>query len=61
MAGLMLLVSLLVGGSHTLLIRRMQASAPTIKTASGILLILVGLFNIYSAINVSLFVQTLFP
>jgi len=61
MAGLMLLVSLLVGGSHTLLIQRMKASAPAIKTASGILLILVGLFNIYSAINVGLFVQTLFP
>ena len=61
MAGLMLLVSLLVGGSHTLLIQRMKASAPAIKTASGILLILVGLFNIYSAINVGLFVRTLFP
>ena len=59
--GLMLLISGLVAASHETLIGRLKASTPSIKKVSSVLLVLVGLFNIFSSLNVSLFVQLLFP
>ncbi|MFQ5942414.1 MAG: cytochrome c biogenesis CcdA family protein [Anaerolineales bacterium] len=61
MGALMLFVSLLVAASEETLITRMKAAAPTIKRASSYVLILVGAFNIYTAINLSLFLALLFP
>jgi len=61
MGGLMLGVSGLVGASRHTLITHLKASAPKIKWAAGILLALVGAFHLYAAINVGLFVRTLFP
>jgi cytochrome c-type biogenesis protein len=61
MGGLMLLVSLLVATSQDTLIRRLKAATPHIKTASSLLLIGVGLFNVVSAFDVGTFVRLLFP
>jgi cytochrome c-type biogenesis protein len=61
MGALMLIVSLLVAASEETLITRMKAAAPKIKRASSFLLILVGVFNIYTAINLPLFLNGLFP
>jgi cytochrome c-type biogenesis protein len=61
MGGLMLLVSALVAGSKQTLITRLKAAAPKIKWASSFLLILVGVFNIYTAVNLNLFLSLLFP
>ena len=57
----MLVVSGLVAASHQTLIGQLKAAAPKIKLASSIVLILVGLFNLYSAFNVEQFVRLLFP
>jgi len=61
MGGLMVLISGLVAASQDTLIRRLKASTPRIKQISSILLVLVGMFNIITALNVDVFVQLLFP
>jgi cytochrome c biogenesis protein CcdA len=61
MGSLMLIVSLLVGASEETLITRMKSATPKIKRASSYVLILVGAFNIYTAVNLPLFLDLLFP
>lgn len=61
MGGLMLIVSGLVAASEQTLISRLKAASPKIKSTSSVLLILVGLFNIYTSVNLDLFLGTLFP
>ena len=61
MGGLMLLVSGLVAASRQTLITRLKAAAPKIKWTASVLLILVGVFNIYTAVNLDLFLNLLFP
>jgi cytochrome c-type biogenesis protein len=58
---LMLIISVLVAASRQTLITQLKAATPKIKSASSILLILVGLFNLYTALNLTQFVQLLFP
>jgi hypothetical protein len=43
------------------LITRLKAAAPKIKWTASVLLILVGVFNIYTAVNLDLFLNLLFP
>ncbi len=57
----MLLVSGLVARSQDALIRHLKASTPRITQATSALLVLVGLFNILTALNADLFVRLLFP
>jgi len=61
MGGLMLVISGLVAASRQTLITRLKAATPKIKWGASILLILVGLFNLYTALNLGLFVRVLFP
>jgi cytochrome c-type biogenesis protein len=61
MGGLMLLVSGLVAASQETLLRRLKAGAGRIKQAAAVLLVLVGLFNIFTTLNTGLFVRLLFP
>ncbi len=61
MGSLMLFVSVLVSTSHKTMIHRLKSATPHIKTASSVLLVAVGLFNILTSINVTTFVQVLFP
>jgi cytochrome c-type biogenesis protein len=61
MGGLMLLVSGLVASSQETLIQRLKAGTPYIKQVTSLLLVLVGLFNIFTALSVDLFVRLLFP
>lgn len=61
MGGLMLLVSGLVATSQDTLIQRLKAGTPRIKQVASVLLVLVGLFNIFSVLRLDLFVQLLFP
>jgi len=61
MGALMLIVSLLVAASEETLITRMKAATPKIKIASSYVLILVGVFNIYTAINLPVFLSLFFP
>jgi cytochrome c-type biogenesis protein len=61
MGALMLVVSLLVAASEETVITRMKAATPKIKRASSYVLIVVGAFNIYTAINLPLFLDLLFP
>ena len=61
MGALMLAVSLLVAASEETLITRMKAATPKIKRAASYVLILVGMFNIYTAVNIPLFLSLLFP
>lgn len=58
---LMLVVSGLVAASRETLITRLKSATPKIKKTASALLILVGLFNIYTSANVGLFVGLLFP
>lgn len=51
MAALMLLISALVAASCQTLIACLKAATPEIKLGSSIVLILVGLFNIYTSFN----------
>ena len=60
MGGLMLLVSGLVAASRQTLITRLKAVAPKITRTASVLLILVGVFNIYTAVNLDLFLKLLF-
>jgi cytochrome c-type biogenesis protein len=61
MGALMLIVSLLVAASKETLITRMKSATPTIKRVSSYALILVGAFNIYTAVNLPLFLSLFFP
>jgi cytochrome c biogenesis protein CcdA len=61
MGTLMLVVSLLVAASEETLITRMKAATPIIKRAASYVLILVGVFNIYTAINLPVFLSMFFP
>ncbi|VAW39895.1 hypothetical protein MNBD_CHLOROFLEXI01-136 [hydrothermal vent metagenome] len=58
---LMLAISILVAASRQNLINNLKAATPKIKWVSSILLIIVGLFNIYTSLNLAQFVQALFP
>jgi cytochrome c-type biogenesis protein len=61
MGTLMLVISGLVAASQQTRITRLKAAAPRIKRVASILLIVVGLFNLYTAFNLSLFLRFLFP
>ena len=61
MGTLMLIVSLLVAASEETLISRMKAATPKIKRTASYILIFVGAFNIYTAINLPLFLGLFFP
>lgn len=61
MALLMILVSLLVGLSREGLLKAVGGSALVIKKISGALLLLVGIFLIFSAVFVQAFTKLLFP
>ncbi len=61
MGGLMLIVSGLVAASRQTLITRLKAATPRIKGAASVLLIGVGLFNLYTALNLDIFLDLLFP
>jgi cytochrome c-type biogenesis protein len=61
MGSLMFIVSLMVAASEETLITRMKSATPKIKRAASYVLILVGVFNIYTAINLPLFLRLLFP
>jgi cytochrome c-type biogenesis protein len=61
MGTLMLVISGLVAASRQTLITRLKAAAPRIKRVASILLIAVGLFNLYTAFNLSLFSRLFFP
>ena len=61
MGTLMLVLSGLVAASRQTLVTRLKAATPKIKSVASVLLIVVGLFNIYTAFNLSLFQQVLFP
>jgi len=61
MAVLMIVVSLLVGLSREGLLRIVGNSVIAIKKISGVILLLVGAFLIFSAIFVQIFTKLLFP
>lgn len=61
MAILMILVSLLVGLSREGLLKAVGHSVLAVKKISGAILILVGIFLIFSAIFVQTFTKVLFP
>ena len=61
MGGLMLIISGLVATSQETLINRLKASTSRIKQVTSLLLVVVGLFNLFSVLNVSLFLKWLFP
>ncbi len=61
MAILMIVVSLLVGLSREGLLKAVGSSVLTIKRISGIILLLVGAFLIFSAVFVQTFTKLLFP
>lgn len=58
---LMMIMSGLVSASQQTLINRLKANTVKIKSAASILLILVGVFNIYTALDLDLFLRELFP
>lgn len=61
MAILMIVVSLLVGLSREGLLKAVGNSVLTIKKTSGVILLLVGAFLIFSAVFVQTFTKLLFP
>lgn len=61
MGSLMLLVSWLVATSQDTMINRLKTATPHIKKVASILLIGVGFFNIITSIDITSFVQFLFP
>ncbi|MBI3576943.1 hypothetical protein HY086_02820 [Candidatus Gottesmanbacteria bacterium] len=61
MVMLMLLISLLMGLSREDLLKAVGNSVLTIKKLSGIILIIVGIFLVFSAIFVQTFTKLLFP
>ncbi|MFQ5944378.1 MAG: cytochrome c biogenesis CcdA family protein [Anaerolineales bacterium] len=58
---LMLLVSGLVAASRDTLISRLKSQTPKVERVAGLLLILVGAFNILSSVYLSQFQSLLFP
>ena len=58
---LMLLISSLVSLSHQTMINKLKSASATIKNFSSFLLIIVGIFNLYSVFALSSFIQLLFP
>ena len=61
MGTLMLVISGLVAASRQTLITRLKAATPRIQSIASVLLILVGSFNIITALNSGLFLRVLFP
>lgn len=61
MGVLMLGVSLLVGTSQNVLLRRLRASSRAIQRGSSVLLVVVGAGLIYFAIDVGRFQSIFFP
>jgi len=61
MGTLMLVLSGLVAASRQTLITRLKAATPRIKSVASFLLILIGLFNITTALSSGLFLRVLFP
>ena len=61
MGGLMLAVSGLVAASRQTLITRLKAATAKIKSVAGIVLVGVGLLNLYSAFNPAQFMRLLVP
>jgi len=61
MGTLMLVISGLVAASRQTLITRLKAATPRIKSVASLLLILVGVFNVTTALNSGLFLDVLFP
>lgn len=61
MAILMIIVSLFVGLSREGLLKAVGGSVLVIKKVSGIILLLVGIFLIFSAVFVQVFTKLLFP
>lgn len=61
MAILMIIVSFLVGLSREGLLQAVGGSVLLIKKASGVILLLVGVFLIFSAVFVRVFTKLLFP
>lgn len=61
MAILMILVSLFVGLSREGLLKAVGGSILIIKKVSGVILLLVGIFLIFSAVFVQVFTKLLFP
>lgn len=61
MGFLMLLVSLLVGASQYVLLRRLRSSTRAIQRAASVVLILVGAGLIYFTVDVGTFRSLFFP
>ena len=61
MGALMLVISGLVAASRESLITRLKSATPKIKWGSSVLLILVGSFNVYTALNSDFFMRLLLP
>ena len=61
MAALMLVISLLVGTSQTVLLRRLKASSRAIQRVGGFLMLLVGAGLIYFTIDSNAFQSIFFP
>ena len=61
MGSLMLIVSLLVGTSQSLLLRRLRASTRSIQRAGSVLLILVGIGLIYFTLDAGTFQSIFIP
>ena len=61
MGGLMLAVSGLVAASRQTVITRLKAATPKIKWVASIVLVGVGLLNLYSAFNPTQFMRLLVP
>lgn len=61
MGGLMLIVSGLVAASQQTLITKLKKATASIKRTASVLLILVGVFNIYTSLNTDFFLLILFP
>lgn len=58
---LMVLVSWLAAASKQSLLTRLKATTPKIKRTSSYVLMVVGLFNLYTAIDLEFFLRTFFP
>lgn len=61
MAGLMLAISLMVGTSQNVILRRLRASSRAIQRVASALLILVGAGLIYFTVNTDAFQSLFFP
>lgn len=61
MAGLMLLISLLVGTSQAALLKRLRGSSLVIQRVSSVVLLLVGAGLVYFSVDVGVFRKIFFP